>query len=85
MNLDQWFRRCHLKIFLFFSSGGHFIQQIRTVCAILVLEGIVRNISLKLFCIWTRGSGDDVFLRYFLSTALVALLLSGAKTFVQFW
>ena len=35
-------------IFLIFSSGGHFIQQSRTVCAILI-EGIMRNISVKLF------------------------------------
>ena len=27
LNLDQWFkRRCHLKIFLIWSSGGPFVQ-----------------------------------------------------------
>ena len=31
-----------------FSSGGHFVQRSRTVCAILV-EGIMRNISVKLY------------------------------------
>ena len=31
-----------------FSSGGHFVQLKGTVCAILV-EGIMRNISVKLF------------------------------------
>ena len=25
LNLDQWFRRCHLKIFLIYSSGDHFV------------------------------------------------------------
>ena len=49
LNLDQWFkRRCRLKIFLILSSGGPFIQQSRTVCAILV-EGIMRNNSVNLF------------------------------------
>ena len=31
-----------------FNFGGHFVQRSGTVCAILV-EGIVRNISVKLF------------------------------------
>ena len=27
LNFDQWFkRRCHLKIFLIWSSGGPFVQ-----------------------------------------------------------
>ena len=31
LNIDQWFsRRCRLKIFLFWSSGGTFVQQSRT-------------------------------------------------------
>ena len=29
------------------------------ICAILV-EGIMRNISVKLFSIWTGGSGENV-------------------------
>ena len=48
MNLDQWFRRCRLKIFLIWSSGGPFVQWRGTICAILV-EGIKRNNSVKLF------------------------------------
>ena len=37
LNLDQWFRRrCHLKTFLIYSSGGPFVQGTRTICAILV-------------------------------------------------
>ena len=48
LNLDQWFRRrCLLKIFLIWSSGGHFIQRSRTICEILV-EGIKRKNSVKL-------------------------------------
>ena len=42
------------------------------------------NIHVKLCVIWTSGSGRDVVLRHFLSGALVALLLRGAETFVQF-
>ena len=48
LNLDQWFKRCRLKIFLIWSSGGRFVQSSRTICAILV-EGIMRNNSVKLF------------------------------------
>ena len=49
LNLNQWFRRrFRYKIFLIFSSDGHFIQQSRTVCVIMV-EGIMINISVKLF------------------------------------
>ena len=61
LNLDEWFkRRCLLKIFLIWSSEGPFVQQSRTICAILV-EGIfMRNNSVNLFRIWVSGSGGDV-------------------------
>ena len=48
LNLDQLFRRRCLKIYLVWSSGGPFVQQGRTICAILV-EGIMRNNSVQLF------------------------------------
>ena len=49
LNLDQRFRRrCLLKIFLIWSSDGPFVQGSRTICVILV-EGIMRNNSMKLF------------------------------------
>ena len=49
LNLDQWFRRrCPLKIFLIWSSGGPFVQCSRIICAILV-EGIMTNNSMNLF------------------------------------
>ena len=48
LNLYQWFRRCLFKIFLIWSSGGPFVQWSRSICAILV-EGIMRNNSVKLF------------------------------------
>ena len=48
LNLEQWFRRRrHLKIFIY-SSGGPFVRQSQTICAILV-EDIMRNIYVKLF------------------------------------
>ena len=37
-----------LNIFSIFISGSHFSQGSRMVCAMLV-EGIMRNISVKLF------------------------------------
>ena len=48
LNSNQWFRRCHLNIFLIWSFGRSFVQQSRTICEILV-KGIMRNISVKLF------------------------------------
>ena len=47
-NLDQLLRRCRIKIFLFWSSGGPFVQQSGTICAIMI-EGIMRNNSVILF------------------------------------
>ena len=41
----------HLELWQsFFQWGG-------TICAILV-STVMRNNSVKLFCIWTSGSGD---------------------------
>ena len=44
----------------------------------------MRNNSVKLFSIWTSGSGN-AFYQYVLSGALAALLFSGTEPFVQFW
>ena len=66
LNLDKWFRRCRLKIFLIWSSGGPFDQWSGTICAILV-EGIMKNyfefgpvvqeeMLFKGFLIWSSGS-----------------------------
>ena len=36
LNLDQWYRRkCCLKVFLIWTSGGPFVQRSVTICAIL--------------------------------------------------
>ena len=49
LNLDHWFRRTScLKILLIWSSVSPFVQLSGTICAILV-EGIMRNNSVKLF------------------------------------
>ena len=48
VNVDQWFKKCRLKVILIWSSGSPFVQQSDTICAILV-EGIQRNNSVKLF------------------------------------
>ena len=49
LNLNQWLRRRHVfKRFLIWSSGDHFVMPSGTICAILV-EGIMRNNSVKLF------------------------------------
>ena len=47
------------KYISIFNSGGHLVQQSRSVCAILV-EGMLRNISAKLFLQLDRLSGDVV-------------------------
>ena len=73
-----WLTRYHLNIFL-----CSFCLTKLKGWAILV-EGIMRNISVKLFWIWNIGSSGDIIYRYFLSRALVALLFSWLEPFVQF-
>ena len=59
-NSDQWFRRrCCLKDFLSGALAAPFVQQSRTICAILK-EGIMGNIHVKLYEIWTSILGGDV-------------------------
>ena len=48
LNLDHCFRRCHLKLYLIWNSGGPCVQWSRTICAILV-KGIIRNNSVTTF------------------------------------
>ena len=43
------------------------------------------NIHVKLYEIWTSGSGGDVVERHVLSRALAAPLFSGMEPFVQTW
>ena len=82
LHLGQCFRRrCHLNIFLIWRSGGLFVQWSGTTSAIMV-KGIMRNNSLKLFRISTSGSVGNVIKRHFLSRALAASLFGGAEPFV---
>ena len=67
-----------------FSSGGHVIQPSQIFWSIF-LEGIMGNISVKLFWIQTSISGELVVSRYFLSRALTVPLFSRAEPFQQFW
>ena len=52
-------RRCRLKGFSIFNSGGHFVQRSGTVIVFLV-EGYPWNISVKLFSNRATGLGGDV-------------------------
>ena len=47
-------------------------------------NGIMGNIHVKLYEIWTSGSEGDV-VRHFISKALAAPLFSGLDPFVQHW
>ena len=42
-----------------------FSAALGTICAVLV-EDIMRNISVKLFSVWTNGSGENVVYRSYL-------------------
>ena len=53
LNLGQWFKRYRLKDFFNWSSGRGPIYAI-------LKEVIMGNIHVKLYEIWTRGSGGNV-------------------------
>ena len=71
------------KRFIIWSSGGPPVRWSGTIYAMLK-EGIMGNIHVKLYVIWTCGSGEVVY-RHFLSRALATHLFSGLKPFVQYW
>ena len=55
LNSGQWFRRSlSFKRFLIWSSDGPSVRWSKTICVILK-EGIVGNIHVKLSEIWTSG------------------------------
>ena len=71
--MEQWVRKqCCLKIFVIQSFIGPFVQGHKTICALLV-ECIIRNISVKLF-----GSvvQEEVPFKDISSRALAALLFN---------
>ena len=81
-NLDPWFRRCCLKIFLIWSSGGPFDQWSNHLC------NFARRNQEEQFCEiilnldrWFRRSHS----KDFLSGALASLLFCGMEPFTQFW
>ena len=82
LNLDQWFRRCHLKIFPIWSSGGSFVQRSGTIFC-----NFGRRYHEEQFCEFISNLGQWFRIRfsleYFLSGALAALLFSGAEPFMQ--
>ena len=71
------------KRLLIWKSGCPPIRWSQTIYAILK-EGIIGNIYVKLYEIWTSGSGGDIVYRHFLSRALAAPLFSGLEPFVQY-
>ena len=57
---NKWpMRKCRFKTFSILSSGGHFVQQSRTISALLV-KGRQRNISVKVFRNRAIDLGGDV-------------------------
>ena len=76
----HWPRRRYLKVFLFLSSGGHFVQWSGTILAILV-EDHPRNISVKLILKSGHWPRRRCHLKVFLFLALVAICFSGAEPF----
>ena len=67
LNLCQRFRKMSFKIFLIWSSGGPPVQWSGSNYAILK-QGIMGNIHVKLYEIWTGGSGGNVVSRKILRT-----------------
>ena len=65
--------------FLIWNSDCPPVWWSGTIYAILK-EGIIGNIHVKLFEIWTRGSVGDVIYRHFLSRALVAPFIQWTGT-----
>ena len=77
---------CPLKYFFssIFSSGKHFVQQIRTILAILA-KGHKRNIDFGYFEIRPLTTEMPFKGFFFLFLALVTILFSRAEPFWQFW
>ena len=59
LNYGKWFRRAWLSQINIWTSGGPPVQLSQTTNAILK-EGIIGNIHVKLYEIWTNGSGGDI-------------------------
>ena len=72
-----------MKIFLYFSSGGHLVYLSGTILAILVGSHL-DNIPMKFESHWPKGSGGLAFMEIihdFLFLAVAAILFIEAKLF----
>ena len=59
LNLGQWLRKMSFKLYSTYSSGGHFVQWSKTFFCAILKEGLIANICVNSFCIWTSSSGED--------------------------
>ena len=84
MNIFVQEEEMSFKRFLIWSSGGPPAQRSGTIYAILK-EGILENIHVKLYEIWTSGLSGDVVLKRFLSRALATPLFGRLEPVVQYW
>ena len=85
LNLDQWFRRCRLKIFIIYNFDGHYFQQSDTICANLV-EGIIRNIFYNIILnldLWLKRRCPLILTNIF--QQILWPIYSGEELFVQIW
>ena len=65
-------------------SGRHFVQRTGTILA-LIVDGIIRNISVKLFSNLTTGSGEEVVQRIlFLFLAMVDIFATDRNDLSKF-
>ena len=82
LNLDQWFRRCRLKMFLIYSFGDLLVQQSGTICANLV-EGIMRNNLLQNYFEFGPVVQKKMSFKKF--RQIWRPLYSGQEPFGRFW
>ena len=82
--VHRFSKRSRLKLFSIYSPGGHFVQQSRTIWAILV-EGKPRNISVIFFQYLYTALAEEVVKSLFLFLALVSIVFNVAELFEQFW
>ena len=69
LNLNQFFRRrCGLKIFLIYSSGGHFVPQSKPICAITKMFLIMPSTKIEFF---VEGIMRNIFVIFFMNLGLV--------------
>ena len=85
LNLDQWFRRCYIKIFLIYSSGGGFFFSAKWDHLYNFGRGHYEEHFYEIILIEDQYFSRRCSLKYFLSTALAPRLFREVASFVQFW